>query len=77
MLTRDIEEADLRTNANTKGWRNFRKPDRAQPLNDIRDLMHQAEPTLPQPDMVLESAIAAWAFSYTQLLACRLTGVSL
>lgn len=47
MLTRDIEEADLRTNANTKRMEELQEARQSPALNDIRDLMHQAEPTLP------------------------------
>lgn len=48
MLTHDLEEADLMANANIIRMGELQEARRSPALNDIRDLMHQAEPTLPR-----------------------------
>lgn len=77
MLTRDIEEADLRTNANTKRMEELQEARQSPALNDIRDLMHQAEPTLPSQTWCSRVSHRCMGFQLHAARTCRLTGVSL
>ena len=47
ILTHDLEGTDLRTKAYAIRMEELQKARQNPALNDIRDLMHQAEPTRP------------------------------